>query len=141
MKKRKYIPKRSKSERSKIIAKLDKLISDTVRERDNWTCQRCGRTNKNKKVMTCSHYWSRRHIGTRFSLNNCITLCYPCHMFHWESEKQGAYKAFMLKKLGKEEFLQLEYEATNITKWTTVELKMMYISLKDECQQVLNEKK
>jgi hypothetical protein len=35
----------------------------------------------------------------------------PCHKYHWEKEKQGAYRDFMLKWLGEEEYQALEKRA------------------------------
>lgn len=32
----------------------------------------------------------------------------PCHKYHWEKEKQGAYRDFMLNWLGEEKYKKLE---------------------------------
>ena len=125
--------KRGKSERSKIIAKLDKIFSLHIRERDNWTCQRCNRKfAPPTKGLGCSHFWSRRHLSTRWDTDNSIALCMPCHLYHWESEKQGDYRDFMIKKLGEKKFKMLEIKAISITKISTVELQILYDYLKKE---------
>ena len=51
----------------------DKLWSQYIRTRDNWTCQRCQKkyvppTN----ALHCSHFF-------RFDEENCEALCYGCH--------------------------------------------------------------
>ena len=140
--KKKRIPKRGKSERSKIMAKLDKLYSDYVRERDNWTCVRCGlREINNKRHMSCSHYWSRRHISTRWELDNLCTLCWNCHAYHWESEKQSDYRNYMLKKLGKEGYEKLEQKHLMTWKISTSELEFLYKVQKEEFKKLIINRK
>ena len=58
----------------------DKLWSQYIRTRDNWTCQRCQKkyvppTN----ALHCSHFFSRGKWGVRFDEENCEPLCYGCH--------------------------------------------------------------
>lgn len=87
----------------------DQVFSKIVRERDGWHCQRCGRNLKeNTRTLHCSHFWPRGHYGTRYDLENCIALCYHCHYYEWEKEKQGAYMDYMIKKLGQERYEALK---------------------------------
>lgn len=82
----------------------DTEFSKWVRARDG-RCVRCGTTNN----LTCSHFWVRQHSATRYDPDNCVALCWmPCHKYHWEKEKQGAYKDFMLVWLGKKKYKALE---------------------------------
>jgi len=119
--------RRGKSDRSKIIAKLDKLYSDYVREKAGWKCARCGQIRKDdKRVMTCSHYFSRRNLSVRWELDNLDCLCLPCHLYQWESEKQGEYQDYMKKKLGKEGYERLEQKHLMTWKVSTRELELLY---------------
>jgi len=92
------------------IDTADGKFSKIVRDRDK-KCLRCGRI----EYLQCSHFWSRQHWATRFDLDNCITLCYPCHYGNntaehpaWEYEQQGEYRDFMIKRLGIEKYNMLE---------------------------------
>jgi hypothetical protein len=111
------------------IKKLDKLVSDMVRNRDNWTCVRCNkRYEPPTNALHCSHYFSRRFMGTRFDLNNLMALCYGCHRYV-EGDKQGWYYAYMLKKLGQQNYDLLEYRARNVTRYSVFDLQMLYQEL------------
>lgn len=84
--------------------KADDEFSKWIRARDG-KCVRCGTTNN----LTCSHFWPRQHSATRYDPLNCTTLCWiPCHKYHWEKAKQGAYRDFMLMWLGKKKYNELE---------------------------------
>lgn len=89
------------------LKKADEEFSKYIRARDK-RCVRCGRQN----YLTCSHFWPRQHKATRFDPKNCVALCWmPCHKYHWEKEKQGAYRDYMVKRLGKKEYAILEVKA------------------------------
>lgn len=86
----------------------DKYFTKYITERDK-KCLKCGSI----KNLQCSHFWSRKCSSLRYSSENCITLCYSCHYGNsssWEYEKQGNYRDFMIKWLGKEKYDILEAE-------------------------------
>ena len=121
-----------RSDRSKIIKKIDKVVSYIIRTRDKWTCQRClTKYEPPTQGLHCSHYFSRRFMGTRFDLENLISLCYGCHRL-WEGDKQGAYKDLMIKRLGENEYNVLEFKARNVTKFSNSELEILLKSLKEQ---------
>jgi len=93
------------------LKRADDEFSKYIRERDK-RCMRCKRVEDFKK-LTCSHFWVRQHKGTRFDPENCIALCWPCHAFHFEKEKQGAYRDYMIRWLGQEKYDQLAKKASN----------------------------
>ena len=102
-------PGASKLPQPKIwsLKRADAEFSRFIRDRDG-KCKRCGTT----KNLTCSHFWARQHKGTRYDPKNCLAVCWmPCHKYHWEKEKQGDYRDFMLKWLGEEEYKTLEARA------------------------------
>ena len=57
-------------------------IKNMVFERDKYTCQLCGARNGNGKdvYLQVDHIqsWSE-YVELRFSMDNCRTLCMPCH--------------------------------------------------------------
>lgn len=60
----------------------DRLFSYYIRERDNWTCTRCGRQFERKSQgLHCSHFFGRRAESTRFDPENCDSACYGCHQY------------------------------------------------------------
>lgn len=63
--------------------KYDALFSKIIRERDNWTCQRCGKyyPEGNRQGIHCSHIFSRRHTATRWEPLNAVAHCFSCHQY------------------------------------------------------------
>lgn len=119
------------------LRRADKLFTELVRKKFNFTCQRCGRVYTsgvdNLANLGVSHYWSRRREATRFDLDNVTLLCnFPCHTGEdgWEGEKKsGGYYDYMVKRLGQKGFELLEFRAHQYQKRDDV-LIIMWI--KDE---------
>lgn len=106
------------------ISKLDALFSKQIRERDNWTCVRCGRRYEPPtNALHCSHFWGRANKATRYDPENCDALCYGCHAL-WEANKQGEYRDFKIKQLGKKGYNALERRARSIIKFGEFEMKV-----------------
>lgn len=60
----------------------DCRFSKAVRQRDNWTCRRCGKQHaENSCGLHAAHLFSRRHKTTRWLLENSVALCYGCHRY------------------------------------------------------------
>lgn len=113
------------------ISKLDALFSKWIRDRDNWTCVRCGsRYEPPTNALHCSHFWGRANKSTRFSPENCDALCYGCHAL-WEANKQGEYRDFKIKQLGEEGYAALEKKARSIVKFGAFEMKQKLSELLD----------
>src|SRR3990167_9844022 len=106
------------------IRKSDKLFSDFIKKRDNYICQRCRK--KCLKGIACSHYWSRVHEGTRHEPDNCITLCFGCHLLWGHGEERSEYEKFMKKKLGVKRFKTLDIQAHTYKKKDEV-LAQLYV--------------
>src|SRR5215212_12073548 len=60
-----------------LVAELDRLTSLIVRRRDR-RCVTCGE----RRGLQCSHFYSRRHLATRFDLRNCNAMCADCNRRH-----------------------------------------------------------
>jgi len=66
-------------QRRSIVLKLDALARQRCFERDGHKCVRCG----SPKVQW-AHVISRRHLITRWELDNALSLCYADHAY-WHS--------------------------------------------------------
>lgn len=96
--------------------KEDAEFSKFIRQRDKWTCQRCGKQyDPPTKALHCAHCFTRRTRATRFDPMNALALCYGCHQFvdsHAEEKEtlwrlrigNAAYDALVLRahRAGKE---------------------------------------
>ena len=111
------------------IQDCDAKFSLLIRERDNWTCQRCNtRFPQGAPNLHCSHFWGRSNKATRFDPDNCDSLCSFCHSI-WEDDKQGAYWGFKRAQLGDERFDALEARARSIIKFGQWEIDRKYEEL------------
>lgn len=82
-----YYIKRStkaKSDNARLIAKLDRIFSLYIRLRDSapfrhqaFRCISCGQV-KPFEQADCGHFFSRRHMATRFDEDNCWCECRHC---------------------------------------------------------------
>jgi 5-methylcytosine-specific restriction endonuclease McrA len=70
--------KKARKRRS-IVLKLDALARQRCFDRDQHMCVRCG-----KSKVEWAHVISRRHLITRWELDNALSLCFTCHAF-WHS--------------------------------------------------------
>jgi hypothetical protein len=121
----------------------DGLFSDLVREKADYTCQRCQQEfEKPTKALHCSHFHSRAKKSTRFDLSNASALCYKCHE-HFTAEdtfcggpmNTKEHKAFYIKKLGQKEFDLLAVRAATAQK---LDLKSIRQWLKDQLETLRN---
>lgn len=92
------------------LSTADTYFSKHIRSFD-LKCKRC----RQEKPLDCSHYWRRDMWGTRFDPENCDGICRDCHTI-WERQQNLEYKKFMLQKLGRVKYDQLEQRARTSTK-------------------------
>jgi 5-methylcytosine-specific restriction endonuclease McrA len=93
------------------IDKADALFSKYIRIRDNWTCQRCHtRHEEGSRGLHCSHFFGRANENTRFDPQNCTAICFGCHKYFDEKDRE-AYREFKIKQIGKKEFEKLTIRA------------------------------
>ena len=88
------------------IDKADKVFSQYIRTRDNWTCQRCKKKYEPPtSALHCSHFMGRGKEATRFDENNADAMCYGCHQYFtshpaehymWQVGKKGQKTIDML---------------------------------------------
>lgn len=85
------------------ISALDKEFSKFIRNRDDWTCQRC-----NKKYppptnsLHSAHFHGRRKKSVRFEPDNACALCFFCHQYFHENPVD--HVNFMQVRLGKRRY-------------------------------------
>lgn len=101
------------------LRKSDTLFSHYIREKNNWTCEICGKfcgENNSLYKLENSHYWGRGHEATRFDEDNCMALCFTCHQRYGHGEKRDLYKEKMIEKLGQDRFDSLMIQANSYKK-------------------------
>jgi len=112
-----------RKEKTKLMKKLEKLVKDYVRRRDNYTCQWCGKcvTGSNCHV---SHVIPVSAGGAfRFDPLNMKVLCYHCHLNVWHKDPIGAQKWFSEKFPKRYEYLFDRSQNDRLKKWTDFELE------------------
>ena len=99
-----------RSDKKKLKDKLDKLVKDIVKIRDNNTCQHC---NKYVEGVNChgSHVIPVSRDGRlAFDDLNIKVLCYHCHMNWWHKHPIEAGEWFTSKFPERWEYLQNKYQ-------------------------------
>ena len=92
----------------------DKIFSEIIRTRDNWTCQRCLKTidkfsSKARQGLHCSHFIGRGRYTTRFDERNCVALCYGCHRYFTSNSLE--HHEWQHKRLGEEIIVDLHVQS------------------------------
>lgn len=110
--------------RPKLIKALDKKFSDYMKNKADGVCFKCKQVKPNAGV---SHYFSRKYMGTRWSVDNCDWACWGCHYYQLEHFKQPGewYYNYMIDKLGMDGFEELEILAHAVTKYSMTDLQLM----------------
>ncbi len=61
---------------------LDRKWGKLIKDRDHWTCQKCGTVYpKKSRGLHAAHIFSRRFKKTRHDPENGVALCFGCHMY------------------------------------------------------------
>ena len=99
-----------KTERQKIISKLDKVTAQVIKLRDDYTCQRCG-GKPHPQGCHWAHIYSRTSHKMRWDLLNNLVLCNGCHRF-WHANPIDAENWFRDKFFVRYAYLQILRQAT-----------------------------
>jgi hypothetical protein len=120
---------------------LDMYFSDAVRERDNWTCQRCGLVDVNgqmtgkSKSLDCSHVYTRKYQSLRTYPDNALTLCRSCHQKMGDRPPEHAQ--LVQKHLGEVRYqMLLERRANSLIKYTKADKKELLKHYKSEVKRL-----
>ena len=128
-----------KTERQKIVKKLDKLFSELVRKRAIKLvggCQRCKTPKRSWKELDCAHYHSRRKYSVRWHELNASGLCGGCH-FYLDSHPQEKIDFF--RELLDGDFGKLNLEAEILSSYSTSDYKLIEIYLKQKIKELLKQ--
>lgn len=92
-----------------ITNKLDNVVRKIVRLRDE-VCVTCGFND----TLQVSHYISRTHISTRWSLVNCNLQCASCHLRDFHGGFVVNYQKYLISKHGDGIIESLENEGRKL---------------------------
>lgn len=128
--------------RSSLVAKLDKVFSQYIRLRDAmpggvFRCISCGRILPIEKA-DCGHYFSRRHMSTRFDEDNCNAECSFDNRFN--AEHMVGYRENLIKKIGLQRFQLLSVRANETKKWSCFELEVLIKHYQGKVKELEKEK-
>lgn len=77
----------------------DAAFSDCVRERADYTCERCQTIYRTRpQGLHCAHVYSRRHKSVRHHADNAVALCYSCH--NWAGGNPIEFTRWIEQHLG-----------------------------------------
>jgi hypothetical protein len=113
---------RHRAKREARMVDADKLYSEYIRTRDDWTCKRCGSAHNPQ----CAHIVSRRYRATRWMTGNpggAVCLCSRCHMMfthrplEWDAWVEGRYPGHLevLKRTALAGVAHVDYDAVCIS--------------------------
>jgi len=121
-----------KSDRQKMIDKLDVLFSEYIRRRAMKVasgCQRCMTSKRSYQDLQAAHCDGRGNLTVRFDVRNALGLCGGCHMF---IDAHPAEKELLFRKaLGDEDYEALYVLSHMSSKQSPVDLKLKEIELRE----------
>lgn len=108
-----------KSFTSRKFTSADDIAKKIVKDRDNWTCRRCGK-DKYQAQMHAAHIYNsnykalrkgfNRHTGynccLRHDPRNMLTLCAGDHIF-WAHRNPHAFVAWVKEEIGEDGYQEL----------------------------------
>lgn len=102
--------KKKKSEKRKLKDKLDKLVKEYVKLRDNYTCQKCGKIVEGVNCHGSHVIPVSRDGRLAFDDLNIKVLCYHDHINWWHKHPIEAGEWFTSKFPERWEYLENEYQ-------------------------------
>ena len=115
-----------KTQRKKLIEKLDKIFSIYIRRRnavnDVAECFTCGKQDHWKKLQN-GHFQSRKHYSTRWQEQNCQVQCASCNVFRYGEQYKFALNLDNTYYSGLAE--ELHIEANKTVKLDNTDLEML----------------
>ena len=114
--------------------KYDKLMSNLIRERANWTCEfpTCGKyyPEGERRGIEHSHIWGRRRHSVRWEPDNGICLCTGHHSFVGSNHDE--HEALARSILGDERYDSLKLRANTTRRWKPWEKDELHARMKSE---------
>lgn len=110
--------RKPKSDRKKLVEKLDVIVSLIVRARDR-RCVLCG----NRTNLTNGHLFTRALYQIRWDLDNCHAQCIGCNFLH--EFDPYPYTEWFRKKFGDKLYHDLYRKGHNGKRFSDLELKQL----------------
>jgi hypothetical protein len=105
--------------------KYDALFSDLVRERADWTCERCNREFRHDRgSLHCSHIFGRAKQSIRVHPDNALAHCTSCHRHLEQHPIEFAEHAREI--LGQQRYDRLRLMAAKPTKITKFDKEVVH---------------
>lgn len=115
------VTKKRQPSRSVLKKKLDKLVKDYVKQRDNYTCQRCNKIVEGTNCHASHVLPVGSHANMQFDPLNMKVLCYHDHINWWH--KNPLESGEWYRQTFPERWAYLEAQDKLRIKLTTVELQ------------------
>ena len=120
--------------------RTDDLFSDIVRERANWTCQRCNGNFENEKhIFDCAHFISRGNKRLRWDFENASAICRGCHKYFEKNPDDHA--EFVRVMLGDDRYQLLRLRKFRYWDSSKIDEKEIRAGLKLEWDKMQKDKK
>ena len=109
--------KQERAAKKRLEKRLDDEWSRAIKERDGWTCQRCGTEyGKGSRGLHAAHIFSKgAHPSTRHDLENGTALCMRDHLY-WAHYEPVEFYDWILKRMGKRRLDALRRRANTVSK-------------------------
>lgn len=111
-----------KTERQKLVKRLDDVFSLYIRERDGYRCVVCG-AKRPLHVIQCGHLFSRISHSTRWDELNAHAQCSGCNRYHEECFEP--YRQVWVRLHSQEEYDLLYIKYRKTTKFTNADLRIL----------------
>lgn len=82
--------RKKKTDRQKVIDKLDAVMRQVIKVRDDYICQRCG-SKASGQGCHWAHIYSRNSHKLRWDWLNSLVLCAGCHRFYHDNPLDGEW--------------------------------------------------
>ena len=118
----------NRTERKKIIKKLDELFSLIIRARG--VCFTCG----SRENLSCGHLITRAIYNTRWDFDNAECQCFRCNLLHEYQPEIFTQK--YIQTYGIEKYNNLVKKAHSSKKMTTIDLLQILDNLEMKARQM-----
>jgi 5-methylcytosine-specific restriction endonuclease McrA len=134
-KKRKY---RKKGEREKLTIKLDELVKQILRLREDSICEKCDKYVEGPDAHT-SHVVAKDNGAShrRFDLMNVSLLCKRCHLYWWHKSPLDASDWYKDKFPNRYEYLS-KYRGGKPAKISTGEMEELVEEYTEKLKELNN---
>lgn len=112
-----------KSERKKLVEKLDKVFSLYIRHRDNFLCFTCGKVKSKSVIIQCGHLITRGKQSVKWDERNAHAQCAGCNKLHCYQPEH--YNLKFIRKYGKAKYERLILESNIRPRFANDDLSIM----------------